>query len=88
MTMTKSTADLLKMLTAALVTVATSYQSITAHIDATIAARVSAAESNITTQLMHHRAALRTHADSLHHEQGRRIDALEKEIRTKRMRTF
>lgn len=54
--------ELLKLLATTAVTVLTSYQAITSHIDATVASEVQAS----TTAIYHHLDRVRAHADSLH----------------------
>ncbi len=86
--MSTTTTDLLKMLATTAVTVATAYQAITAHMDATIASKVQEVQVHISAELATQTRAMRLHADSLHVEQGQRIDSLEDRLPKRRVRTF
>lgn len=65
--------DLLKMLATSAVTVLTSYQAITAHIDSTVADEVRTASTNLHYSVERGKQ----HADSLHQVTMARIKQLE-----------
>lgn len=86
--MNAQASELLKVLATAAVTVVTAYQSITAHLDATVASEVqqmhTAIMLDIRDDLQAQREAILKHADSLHILTTQRIEALEAAAKMRR----
>lgn len=75
--------ELLKMLATTAVTVLTSYQAITSHIDATVANEVRTS----TIQVYHQIDRVKLHADSLHLVTKRDIRNITDSLRAGRVRS-
>lgn len=73
-----NTTELLKMLATSAVTVLTSYQAITAHIDSTVSDQVRTA----TVQMHYAIDRNRMHADSLHVETRKQVESLREQMET------
>lgn len=68
--------ELLKMLATSAVTVLTSYQAITAHIDSTVADQVRTA----TVQMHYAIDRTKIHADSLHLETTKHVESIRTQV--------
>lgn len=71
-----NTTELLKMLATSAVTVLTSYQAITAHIDSTVADQVRTA----TVQMHYAIDRTKIHADSLHLETTKHVESIRTQV--------